>query len=285
MAGKVIDLTGKRFNRLIATELVKVTKDGAYWNFKCDCGNEKVLPAHSAKRGYAKSCGCMKKEKEVQVMGKRFGRLIGIKRLHSSSEGIVWEFKCDCGNSLSLAAKSVSSGHTQSCGCLQKERTSEAGYKHGMTNERIYGIWAGMVKRCFNKNNHAFKHYGGRGIRVQDSWKDFVSFKNDMYKSYLKHVAEFSEKQTTIERIDVNGGYNVKNCKWATTKEQSLNRRNNFRIVYGKDNLTISEWSTRLGLSPGTITGRIKNLNWPIELALSLRKCSRKNKIYQTIKK
>jgi len=46
-----------------------------------------------------------------------------------------------------------------------------------------------------------------------------------MYESYLKHCDSFWEKQTTIDRIDVDWNYCKKNCCWATYKEQSKNKR------------------------------------------------------------
>lgn len=59
---------------------------------------------------------------------------------------------------------------------------------------------------------------------------------------------------TTLERRNNDMGYSPKNCYWATRKEQANNR--NSTIYYnGK---TVNEWSTLLGVKPGTLRWRLR---------------------------
>ncbi len=125
-------------------------------------------------------------------------------------------------------------------------------YRHGLTRTPIYRSWRHMIERCINKNDSAYKYYGGRGISVCKKWLDFIGFKDDMYKSYLKHKE--NNKSTTIERIDVNGNYCKENCKWIINEEQGKNKTNTVYI----NNKTISEWSKITGLKYSTIYRRYR---------------------------
>lgn len=95
-------------------------------------------------------------------------------------------------------------------------------YKHGMTGTKFYRKWNHIQSRCYRKKNKDFHHYGGRGIKCE--WKNFLEFKEDMYESYLEHVKQHGEKQTTIDRMDSNKNYELSNCRWATYSMQTVNR-------------------------------------------------------------
>lgn len=104
---------------------------------------------------------------------------------------------------------------------------------------RLYKIFTDMKQRCLNPNCKAYPRYGGRGIKVCEEWKGFPDFRRDMKESYNKHVQEYGEKQTTIDRIDPNGDYSKENCRWATYAEQRINVRN--KAVYKATNLKTGE--------------------------------------------
>lgn len=124
------DLTGQRFGRLTAIRPTEQRKSGSVvWECACDCGNTIFTPSAYLCFGDKLSCGCLQRERLAEdLTGKRFGRLTVIgrseKRMH---QAVLWECKCDCGNTTFLIAYRLESGMTKSCGCLKKEYL----YNHG----------------------------------------------------------------------------------------------------------------------------------------------------------
>ena len=99
---------------------------------------------------------------------------------------------------------------------VARARTSKQMTTHGKSKSRAYVSWDGMKQRCFNLKNKAYFRYGGRGIAVCVRWLDFANFYADMGER---------PDGKTLDRINVDGNYERGNCRWATPKEQTENRR------------------------------------------------------------
>lgn len=221
-----------------------------YWKCVClNCGSITYCRIDQLQNNEILSCGCHKESKKVHI-GDIFGRLTVIDFAEDNSCGQkCFKCRCSCGNTVIVAGNKLRTGHTKSCGCLNKEITKKLSTTHGFSKTRLYRIWRSMLSRCTNINNSQYKNYGDRGIMVCDRWKKFENFKEDMYDSYLKHIEKYGKKNTTIDRIDVNGNYCKENCRWATQKEQANNRRNNHYITYNNETHTLKEWSEILGIN------------------------------------
>jgi len=127
---------------------------------------------------------------------------------------------------------------------------------HGLTRKngkktRIWRIWQCINTRCKNKNRYEYKNYGGRGIK--NEWKSFIDFRDDMYKNYLKHCEEYGEKETTIDRVDNNGNYNKRNCKWSTNREQNRNIRKTKRLIFKNKECLLIDLCDMLNINKSTL--------------------------------
>lgn len=201
--------------------------------------------------------------KFIDLTGQRFGRLTVIKKLGHRGKHILWLCVCDCGTERAVASTHLRSGHSQSCGCLQKEHTVASSKTHGMSNTRIYREYASMKRRCDNPNVQDYSHYGGRGITICEEWRnDFMAF-------YNWAMANGYRDDLTIDRIDFNGNYEPSNCRWATMKEQANNTRRNSFLEFNGETKTVKQWAEIVGIRYGTLVARLNDYGWSVEKALT----------------
>lgn len=97
------------------------------------------------------------------------------------------------------------------------------GYRHGESYTHLYAVWKSMRQRCQNENHHAYKNYGGRGIKVCDEWQEYLTFKAWAIES--GYDPDAPRGQSTLDRIDNDGDYCPDNCRWTDMGVQSRNRR------------------------------------------------------------
>ena len=194
-----------------------------------------------------------------------FGRLT-VTRLHSvtAHSTAKWLCRCTCGNQKPVVGSSLTSGVTVSCGCQKLESATshkQSGGAHGKPSPE-YEAWGRMLYRCNTPTCAAWDDYGGRGISVCERWHSFENFLEDMgRRPSPKH---------SIDRFPNNdGNYEPSNCRWATAKEQTRNRRTSKMISFQGETLCAAEWAERIGVKYGTFLKRLGK--WPIEKAITWR--------------
>src|SRR5574343_961966 len=197
----------------------------------------------------------------INLVGQVFTRLTVLSKSTPSKHGENrWLCLCLCGKQVIVLGSSLRKQRTRSCGCLMRESSAAARYRHGGHGTPTYRIWAGMIQRCVNDNLPVFPDYGGRGIKVDPRWRLFAEFKSDM--------GDRPSPSHTIERIDVNGDYTKTNCRWAVGGEQQHNKRTTRWLTWNGKTMSASRWARVVGLTTGAIFNRL-NRDWPVEKILT----------------
>lgn len=267
-----IDLTGKEYENftVIKQGNGRYTKGGQYkttWICKCVCGNEFEVDSQSIRRNSVNSCGCMRYKKisdssRIDLEGQRYGRLTVVKWIpfdERKNKRNLWLCKCDCGNYIETNTGKLKTGHTQSCGCLKDENKNKIGdlnkkYAH-FGDKKLYGVYKAMIERCYNQDNPRYKNYGGRDIKVCDEW--LGEFGYDKFAEWA--LSSGREEGLTLDRIDVNGDYEPKNCRWITNQEQQYNKRTNILAEYDGETRPLKYWARELSIPYTTLHAWFKN--------------------------
>lgn len=194
-------------------------------------------------------------------VGHKYGALTVIEFAGLNKIGQAnWLCRCDCGTQKVIFGGNLNSGHTTSCGCLKGL------WKHGdnQTGARTpeYQAWAGMISRCQNPKNSHYRIYGGRGIKVCESWKTYTNFIHD--------VGRRPSPKHSIDRWpDKNGDYEPGNVRWATIMEQQSNTRKNVFLQVNGESIHIAEAARRHNIAPSKLGYRLRH-GWSVKEALSL---------------
>lgn len=195
--------------------------------------------------------------------GSRFGRLrviayAGLRTFPCGDSKSRWACRCDCGAVVIVLGSSLTSGNTESCGCINAESRTVHGHAKHETRTRIYRIWQGMLNRCRNSNQPNYARYGGRGITVCERWHSFENFLEDMGEP---------GPDMTLERGDNDGPYCKDNCVWATRAQQARNKSTNRNITFRGTTRCLKEWAEEIGIDQASLRERLEK--WPLDRALT----------------
>ena len=213
------DYTNRRFGHLQTLKRLPRYKNGkTYYECICNCGNKRIVCGSDLTMGKVTMCkNCAKEyrlsQRRKDYTGKKFGKLIIIEMIYEENQRTKALCKCDCGNEKIIDMQNILSGHTQSCGCYEKESRYDrnhsidiAGNKYGMLvaikqteNRAANGgvIWECLCD-CGNKTYVAYTnlikgHTLSCGCRKNSKWEDFID-------SYLKSLhIEFEREKRFVD--------------------------------------------------------------------------------------
>lgn len=180
-----------------------------------------------------------------------FGRLTVVSRATNKGRRVAFNCVCQCGQTVQIVAFNLVSGDTKSCGCLVKD--TKPNLKHGLCrrNNRhpLYATWRSMKDRCQNPSNEHFSSYGGRGISVCERW-------DNSFPNFLLDMGDRPTEQHSLDRVDNDAGYSPENCRWATSQDQALNRRQYYKWII--DGVPLVQIAKDRGCNTSTVLRRFK---------------------------
>lgn len=156
----------------------------------------------------------------------------------------------ECGNDHVRGWGDIRRGGSSRCSVCANKSPRPWKRIHGMSHSPERQAHNHMNQRCYNPNDSFYKDYGARGIKVCERWRySFVDFLTDMGpKPSSKH---------SLDRIDASGNYEPGNCRWATPRQQSQNRRTVRHLEFDGQSHCINEWARRTGINRTTIAARL----------------------------
>ena len=194
--------------------------------------------------------------KKIDMIGKRFGKLLVIDTAESNSSGQArWVCKCDCGNTITTTGYSLRGGHTSSCGCTRNEKIANLRKTHGESNTRLFKIWMGIKHRCTRESASDYSLYGGRGISICEEWLNNY----EVFRDWA--IANGYSENLSLDRIDPNGNYEPSNCRWANVYTQAENRRNAHIVEYHGDTGALDPMCRKLNINSKTVRTRMSHFN------------------------
>lgn len=183
--------------------------------------------------------------------GQKFGAWTVISE---SADGKVL-CKCECARTEREIRKyDLVNGKSLMCRkcSVSLSKTAHGGAPNGKASPE-YNTWVHMIQRCTNPSNKDYKNYGGRGITMCDLWLE-------SFEAFFLMVGKKPFPEATIDRTDVNKGYEPGNVTWASKTEQNRNTRSNVRLVIDGSSKVVTEWAMEPGctVTAFTIYKRIK---------------------------
>lgn len=177
----------QKFGLLTAVEFHHYDENHkAHWLFKCECGNEKILPVNSVKWSGVRSCGCLaekhiKNLKTKDITNQQFNMLTAIRptEMRDKAGAIIWECRCECGNTVLYSINALTKGKVHSCGCKYKATRKECvkARKDIKDNTSISSLVSAKKLKKTNTSGYTGVYLDKRN----EMWNAYINFKKKRY--------------------------------------------------------------------------------------------------------
>jgi hypothetical protein len=225
------------------------------------------------------------------AIGSRFNRLVVLSRDNerSTPKRSYWHCLCDCGNTKSVRNDGLTSGSTQSCGCLGKEHRAKSPkridpfYKKLCDSRGVsdikqvpeYNVWRGLKRRG----------KPGKVVGVNECYAHVTVCKrwDESFQAFYEDMGPRPSARHQVDRISNKRGYSPENCRWSTIVENSRNKSDNRPICWNGEVKLLCEWEEelmpKLGIKRGALWARLTQYGWSIERAFTTphQKCGKSN--------
>lgn len=257
------DLIGRRFGYLeVLYKDTEKTKQGkSKWVCKCHaCGNTVSIARSKLISGDATSCGCMfhavKKKNDLDLTGKNFGRLKVIEKVSGKGVSTIWKCQCICGNIINVIQSNLTSGATNSCGCMHRQQSTEK-------IKDYMGIVDGTNASIINSNkipsNNTTGVKGVYYVKRLNKWNARIMFKG---KSY--NLGYYSNKEDAIRarkegEDEIHGPF----LEWYFSRNvDEIKLTDKQRHVYDlyRNGMSQSDISKELGCSRQNVSYMLKTI-------------------------
>lgn len=220
-----MNVLNEKFGKLTILEYVGLNKrKERLFKCICDCGNSKVVKFYNLNSGKTKSCGCNPTGSNVEnLIGKKYTRLFVIEYFgRDKHREPKWLCKCDCGEEKVFLRKSLTSGRSKSCGCLNREHKKSLkgklspNYNHNLSDE----------DREKRRNNDIFNW--AREVKIRYEWKCDICSSNQKLRSH--HLNSY--------HWDIQNRLNIENGVCLCDKCHI-----EFHVIYGFKNSTLEKYN------------------------------------------
>jgi hypothetical protein len=265
-------------------------KDGRNFTCQCVCGEVRTVPFKRLRKGESKSCGCQGLPPKEKIIKDKIipqnteeeqwkesvsfpnyyistlGRLFNYSRQYMFEHKRVYKLRT-CTISREFVAKDevyrtfigdIPKGHIVTEDLILLETTTERANK-------LKNVYSAMLSRCNNKLHKNYHQYGGRGIKIEESFSTARKFIDWSLSSGFE-----LDKNLSIDRKENDGDYSADNCQWIPigencqkTRQSKLSKEVAFEIRYGiyKDT-PVAETAEFFNCGIGAIQDVLRGKTW-----------------------